>query len=405
MQIEIGLPDISQNNSDSLNAPVNSGAVTLPLYNTIGFNINDYIIIGYPGTQTAQIAQVTAVSTNNLTIQVSGSSGLKYSVPQAFPVTTILTNQALIYNSQTSITGPFTRIGTVNLDPSKPATTFFYQSGAGQTTWSYYTQYFNSTTGFTSTQSPVITGTGYDFNSLFNLRKRFRNIFKDQTAVFISDSELNGYINEEYAVMQQIATQIDQEYALVMPSGNGSAFIANQQEYALPTNFKSIKYVLVSNGSQFYPATYMEIRDTFNIQNTPFAVNYQQTYGNFGYPSMFYYFDSNNIGFFPIPLIGSYKMWYYSTSIPLIQDSDIPTYPLNDYGYMIIDGTLIRAYEKSGKADLIRLERLDRKVENNRRRLRTELQQRQVQNAPSIGINDTRYLDPFAQDMSDSLDW
>jgi hypothetical protein len=256
-----------------------------------------------------------------------------------------------------------------------------------------------------------VTSAGYANGTFIDLRDRARRLFKDSTHDFISDTELGIYINEKYQMMQQMATIVNKNYRLLYESPVVETNLL-QQEYPLPTDFWQIKYVLTAlNASvagnnppnlNFYTAMPAKMETIFNIQYGyyPYMANNGYNFNMLAMPGIFefYYLNGQNLGFYPF-FQGQYKLLYYPTSIFLINDSDAPYTPLNDFGYMMVDYAVLRAYQKSGRADLERVAYFQKKVEEEDALLINYLQEREVQFNPSVETTDTRYLDPVENDI------
>jgi hypothetical protein len=112
----------------------------------------------------------------------------------------------------------------------------------------------------------------------------------------------------------------------------------------------------------------------------------------------FYYLNGQKIGFYPF-FQGAYWLLYYPTSVYLINDTDVPFTPLNDFGYMIVNYAFFRVYQKSGRADLTRVEMMKKELEEDDSSLISYLQEREVQFNPSVETTDTRYLDALNNDI------
>ena len=405
MQLEIKNPSTSGNNKTSLSQAIQPGTTSLPVYSNAGFSSSTLVLIENLGVSSAEIVQVTG-TTGATYIDVTPTL---YSHPQSATVSFIEADKVQIYKSTTGSTGSFTLYQTINVTPNSLTTNYFDNVGGANN--AYYSVLYNSLTGWISGQSSIVTSAGYANGTFIDLRDRARRLFKDSTHDFISDTELGIYINEKYQMMQQMATIVNKNYRLLYESPVVETNLL-QQEYPLPTDFWQIKYVLTAlNASvagnnppnlNFYTAMPAKMETIFNIQYGyyPYMANNGYNFNMLAMPGIFefYYLNGQNLGFYPF-FQGQYKLLYYPTSIFLINDSDSPYTPLNDFGYMMVDYAVLRAYQKSGRADLERVAYFQKKVEEEDALLINYLQEREVQFNPSVETTDTRYLDPVENDI------
>ena len=405
MQIEVKNPSTQGNNKTSLSQPIQAGVSALPVYSNQGFSASTLVLIENLGVASAEIVQVTGVTGSGY-IDVTPTT---LSHPQSATISFIEADKAQIYKSTTGASGQFSLYQTINITPNS-LTTNYFDNVAGANS-AYYSVLYNSLTGWTSGQSSIVTSAGYANGTFIDLRERARKLFKDSTHDFIDDSELGIYINEKYQMMQQMATTINKNYRLLYESPVVETNLM-QQEYPLPADFWQIKYVLTAlNASvagnnppnlNFYTAMPAKMETIFNIQYGyyPYMANNGYNFNMLAMPGIFefYYINGQNLGFYPF-FQGQYKLLYYPTSIFLINDSDMPYTPLNDFGYMMVDYAVLRAYQKSGRADLERVTYFQKKVEEESNLLVNYLQEREVQFNPSVETTDTRYLDPVENDI------
>jgi hypothetical protein len=148
----------------SLTANVSTAGTALTVANNEGFVANDYILIGSFGDDTSEIRKISTVATG-FTINVDA---LEFNHPKGTPVSKILFNQVKVYRSATR-TGTYELQATVDLETGS-AYTEYIDSATG--TVYFKTAYFNAHSSALSDYSDIIASTGYESNSLFNIRRR-----------------------------------------------------------------------------------------------------------------------------------------------------------------------------------------------------------------------------------------
>ncbi len=87
------------------------------------FAVNDYIIVGVLGKETSEIAKITVVSGNTITV---GTLNLAHK--DGDPITKVLFNQRKLYGCATK-TGTFTVIETKDIEVDSPQGTYFEYTG------------------------------------------------------------------------------------------------------------------------------------------------------------------------------------------------------------------------------------------------------------------------------------
>jgi hypothetical protein len=412
MPLVIQNPTIRNVNQTSLSQAVQAGGTEIPVYSTSNITAPSTLIIDNLGVQSAEIVRVLLVSGSN-TIYLDHP--LLQSHPQSATVASVDADTIQVWRSTSGAVGPYQMITTVSganytipVDPTSIETSYF--DLLGQSTYTYYAVLYNTLTNWTSGQSSVIGSGGFAPNSLGDLKQRVRNLVKDEFKEFVSDQELTTYINEKYQKMQQAATIINKNYRTI-----NEQYIytnLNQQEYPLPPDFWEVKYVRTAlnpsvagnnpPGTNFYTAMPAKMETIFNIQYGyyPYMANNGYNFNMLAMPGIFefYYLNGQKIGFYPF-FQGAYWLLYYPTSVYLINDTDVPFTPLNDFGYMIVNYAFFRVYQKSGRADLTRVEMMRKQLDADDSALISYLQEREVQFNPSVETTDTRYLDALNNDI------
>lgn len=137
--------DLTGQQNSYLTADAAKGATSLTVANTAGFNVNDYILLETPGTETAEIAQISAIpDTVTLTVGATGIAHDKNVVLTKTPY-----NQYKIYRANEK-TGTYTLLDTNDLHFEEEVN--LYNDATGKTANWYKVTYYNS---FTTTESSI----------------------------------------------------------------------------------------------------------------------------------------------------------------------------------------------------------------------------------------------------------
>jgi len=178
-------PNITGNTSTRLTASANAAATSLTVTNSKGFAANDYIVIGAPGSEKAEIQQIASI-TNNTTIDITGSV-LDSSHTTDTPITFIQWNQVRFFEGDTSA-GYSTGTLTTTHD-SKTIT------GVGTT----------FVGNVTTAHALLINGKFYDIASVdTNTQITLETEYEEESVVAMS------YTSVEFLLQTTINIQIDQ---------------------------------------------------------------------------------------------------------------------------------------------------------------------------------------------------
>ncbi len=151
--------------------------------------------------------------------------------------------------------------------------------------------------------------------TLTQLRSQARDLADMQNNEFVSDSELNNYINFAIAELHDLLVEsYGDEYFLSYETGSTSA---NTADYDLPTDFYKLKGVDMRLNGQ----DWINIRKfNFNERNRHEDLG---TFSLLGLASVRYRVMGSKIKFSPIPdATIDYKIWYVPLATKLVDDSD-----------------------------------------------------------------------------------
>jgi len=200
--------------------------------------------------------------------------------------------------------------------------------------------------------------------TLLELRDQSRQRADQEDSTFVTDSELNSYINNSIAELHDILIQAyDSEYYL---SEYSFQTVADQSAYSLPTDFYKVVGVdLKLNGQNYFTIK----KFNFNERNKfdDFGV-----WDVLGLSSVRYRIMGDNIRFSPDPdNVTDVRLWYIPVATKLVADGD-ELADLNAYSeYVIVDAAIkMMTKEESDPSVLLQQKaELKRRIEvaaNNR---------------------------------------
>lgn len=179
-------------------------ATTLPVSNTQGFSVNDFIIIGKIGSERAEIRKITEITdATNLKVEL-----LKLGKQKGDPVTKIAFDKRRLYRS-TAKDGTYTLLQTKDIEVDNPMGTYFEDLGGSSSYW-YKCTYFNSLTGTETSLDDAEAVQGGDvqhYASIYQIKRMAG--FEENYAispVLISDfrdaaeNEINSRVVSVYSV-------------------------------------------------------------------------------------------------------------------------------------------------------------------------------------------------------------
>lgn len=168
--------------------------------------------------------------------------------------------------------------------------------------------------------------------TLAELRSQARDRADMANSDFISDSELNNYINSSIAELTDLlVSTYENDYNILTTTFNT---VPNQASYPLPADFYKLRGVdsQISNDNWFTLRPF-----NFNERNR----NQDFSWGLTNGPNIRYRLLGNNIYFSPAPDgIYQVRIWYTPLATKLVNDNDVLN-DLNQYAeYVIVDAAI-----------------------------------------------------------------
>lgn len=143
------------------------------------------------------------------------------------------------------------------------------------------------------------------------IRNRIRQRTNKERSQFVTDTEINGLIEEAYAVMYNKLVNTNENYFI---SKSTVALVAGTEDYDLPADFFKLRGVDIARNGFLYPMNQVAWDDRNKYRVTS---SYQSTPTDY----MFY---GNKIRILPIPNAGYTASIYYIPAPP-VYVSDITT--------------------------------------------------------------------------------
>lgn len=175
--------------------------------------------------------------------------------------------------------------------------------------------------------------------TLLELRNKTKERADQENSSFVSDSELNGYINSSAAELWDLLLEAyGSNYGVTTPYQFTT--VSGQNMYDLPENF----YDLIGVDVKFDDNKWQTV-DKFNFNERN---RYQDlgTWTVLGLPSIRYRIVGNKIMFSPTPDASTQvQIWYRPVSTILVNDSD-ELDDLNQYSEYIITDAAIKCMQK-----------------------------------------------------------
>lgn len=182
--IWIHLPNLYAFEKTYLSGDEASAQTVLSVLSGTNFAINEYIIIGTPGTEKAEIRKISAVDTTTITVSVA----ISHSHPQGTLITFIPFNQIEVY-SATSSGGAFSLLSTVDIRPDALET--YYPRTTDASTIYYKARFKNENNTTYSDYSDEVSATGYAYNTVYSIKKRALDQLGERLGGILTDEFLN----------------------------------------------------------------------------------------------------------------------------------------------------------------------------------------------------------------------
>lgn len=331
--ITLSHPDITDSPETFLTTDYSSG-VNLEVSNNASFAADDYVILGRPGLEQAEIKQINAVQGSRTLVMDSSGD-----FPHASDTTVVKIpyNQFRIYRSTTGVGGTYTLLATVNIQIDQLQNV--YRDATSNSAYSYKLCFYNSTTDAESEFSDEIPFAGYPDWSLKAMQDAILGDFGDKDQKMIERSDITRWLNYINFKVQ------------VYLMGGESPYYVN---YIDITSTGAKNYDL--NTYEMLGIFMVEIsRDgglTFPESITPKDFRFRDADGsitNYEYRlagNKLYFTDKE------VPTGNIMRIWYTTNPVPLQSPTDTLLNPLIPMLEVFHDYGMMRAHLKDRKPEL-----------------------------------------------------
>lgn len=194
--------------------------------------------------------------------------------------------------------------------------------------------------------------------TLAQLRTQARDRADMTNSLFITDSELNNYLNASIAELHDLMLACyDSDYYLLSDS---FSTVNGTENYALPTDFYKLRGVDVSDGGD----EYISLRPfNFNERNSKNEISSYAVSGGY----FRYRLAGSNLMLNPVPT-GTYniRIWYAPLATKLVADGDTLD-DLNQFSeYVIVDAAIKMMQKEESDVSVLMAQKGDirKRIEN-----------------------------------------
>jgi len=184
--------------------------------------------------------------------------------------------------------------------------------------------------------------------TLLSLRTQSRQRADMENTTFVSDTELNGYINASASELYDLLIGVYEDYKITSQS---VSIVANTDTYSLPNDFyklRGVDLVLDSLGNAV-------TLKPFNFQERN-SYLFTPTWNVVGLSYLRYHLQGDSIRFVPVPSSSqTLKLWYIPSITTLSADGDTLDGVNGFEEYVVIDAAIkMRIKEETDTSELER---------------------------------------------------
>lgn len=357
--VKIKNPDVSGNIKTFLSKKYTSGT-TLDVESSVGFANGNYVVVGEPGSEKAEVVDLTATPPSDITLTVTA---LKFPHPKGTPVYYSRWDKYSLEYRGTDA-GSWTAYGGMPTSLEFDSIHTEYRDTAATTTFSWRYRYYSTEKAAYSDYSDTIGAAGWPRGSVGYMVREVRKIINDPESKTITDTELIRFFNKA----QDIIYSLYDRWWFLLKEGTVVDTVASQKIYDLPSDFGRLHRVLFN---------YVDDGDTDIEYNLRYLTNIEFEYesrnqgadDNDGvkYYSVYPGDSTNETGYFhiwPTPETAGLDMtpWYYKkmTDLDSYADETEVSLPAMLEDYALAQVYKIRKEEiKAGYYDKLFREQID----------------------------------------------
>lgn len=341
MKIRADLRTLLENQQTSaVSTNVFAADTSVPFMNSTNFNVNDFILIGVLGSETAEIRKIGSISGNTVVVTVA----LTFDHPQDTIITLFDYDQVIFYHSATTTSALIALAAAQNLVADN---IYNYYNDTSNATGYGWVRYYNSVTTLTSDASNPVPYAGWADNSVKLMFDTFYTQITNREKKLIKDADVYRWLNEAYTIARNRLNLSNREYTV--PTPQSLSIIGGTAEYALPDYFARVRTV-TDNVGNIIPWIAYEDVPNYMLSVTPPGGTLQTKY----------YLRGNYIGFSPTPSVtATYSLYYQRTAPVLSTYIDYIELPAGNH-YFLLDYLMYRATPIIGGNPDVHLKAFDR---------------------------------------------
>jgi hypothetical protein len=205
--------------------------------------------------------------------------------------------------------------------------------------------------------------------TLANLRTQARYRANMENSLFITDAELNGYINSSIAELHDLMIgAYDSEYSVTY----SDTTTTTTTDYSLPATFYKLKGVDYGTTNDFYALKPFN----FNERNKDKALSFH----SLGEPNIRYRIVGSQLKLSAAPDAGkTLRIWYVPVATVLSADADTLDDLNQYYEYVVVDAAIKMLHKEESDVTILAAYKMDL-----RKRIETMAQNRDASASPSI---------------------
>lgn len=260
-RLKVKNPDINKEQFTTLTNSTAAAATSSTVASNDDFAANDYIVLGNPGENQAEIVLISSVSGNNTV----NHGAAKFAHAPGTAIYKILYNQISL-ERQANGTGAYSEIaeGKINIDIDARDGFTIISVAAGTTADNFKWRFYNSNGDSYSAYSDVLAGTGTSEQSVAYMLSEFRAEarIKDHSAV--SDDQIIRWFN---AGQKRVASNNDRWWFLLTEDSDTTT--ADQYKFGLDSDFDRMEAVIFDDTELEYRLSYVSLPefDYYRIDN------------------------------------------------------------------------------------------------------------------------------------------
>jgi hypothetical protein len=209
-----------------------SGVSSVVVDNGVGFTADDYLLFGNFGSETAEIVQLSSITTNTMTLKTA----TLFAHPESTKITILAYNQVKFYHTAAAtFSAVEDYLTAVDIEADSLYTTY---SDSTNTTGYDWFCFYNETTDAITSNSNAVPLTGFGDTSTKKILDDFFSLLNDKELKVITMDDAFSWLNEAYGKARVELNLVNSEYTI------GATYPISVEsgtaEYALPTGFSNL---------------------------------------------------------------------------------------------------------------------------------------------------------------------